>query len=94
MSDKDDPFGLSNDAGRTRIRPMRAPQAAVVAANRPPEPAMASAPPHSGGYGRETFGTEPSSKSVRLRNARAHPNPLVAAYATLLEIAPERVEVT
>ena len=31
----------------------------------------------------------PTSQSVRFRNARAHPNPLVAAHATLLEIAPE-----
>lgn len=83
MTNKDDPFGLSNDAGRTRIRPMRAPQAAPPghapeadrAAPRPPAP-----------YGREVAGfTQPA----RPRSARAHPNPLVAAFATLLELAPE-----
>lgn len=89
MSNKDDPFGLSNDAGRTRIRPARTdrPLAAPTAA-RPPAPSYGDhAPPPSGGYGREGFGA--AAPSPRLRNARAHPNPLVAAHATLLEIAPE-----
>ena len=93
MTNKDDPFGLSNDAGRTRIRPLRAPQAAPTAAARPPTPPPSygdPSPSPSGGYNRQgTYGATPPSRSVRLRNARAHPNPLVASFATLLEIAPE-----
>lgn len=91
MANKDDPFGLSNDTGRTRIRPMRAPAQTQPTAARPPEPdrwgGPGSAPQPS--YAQENQSTSRSSQSVRLRNARAHPNPLVAAYATLLEIAPE-----
>ena len=97
MTNKDDPFGLSNDAGRTRIRPLRAPQSAPTAAARPPTPPPPYGdppPPPSGGYGQGNYGqagygAAPTSRSVRLRNARAHPNLLVAAFATLLEIAPE-----
>jgi type VI secretion system protein ImpK len=87
MSNKDDPFGLSNDAGRTRIRPLRAPQSAATATT--PNPG-GPAPPQSRGYDRQSgYGDASTSRPIPLRNARAHPNPLVAAFATLLEIAPE-----
>ncbi|MGB8814873.1 MAG: type IVB secretion system protein IcmH/DotU [Paracoccaceae bacterium] len=93
MTNKDDPFGLSNDAGRTRIRPVRASErpAATPTQARPaapnhddftPTPKPYAAPQ---GYGRTGSAPPPS----RSRTARAHPNPLVAAYATLLELAPE-----
>jgi type VI secretion system protein ImpK len=88
MTNKDDPFGLSNDAGRTRIRPLRAPQATPNATT--PKPHGDPPPPLSGGYDRQaSYGAPSTSRSVPLRNARAHPNPLVTAFATLLEIAPE-----
>ena len=94
MSDKDDPFGLSNDAGRTRIRPMRSgqPQAPATAGAPPPPPR--GGPPgyvgggQGGGYGggSQGGGYEPAP---RLRQSRAHPNVFVAAFAPLLELAPE-----
>ncbi|BCH33433.1 membrane protein [Mesorhizobium sp. L-8-10] len=59
---KDDPFGLSEDRERTRIRLVGAPM------RRP------AAPPPSG---------------APLRRSRSHPNPLVSAFAALLEFAPE-----
>lgn len=55
---RDDPFGLADDRGRTRIRPVAAPRAV-------------------GGSG------------APLGRDRAHPNPLVTAFAPLLEFAPE-----
>lgn len=58
----DDPFGLSEDRERTRIRLVGAP----VRRQAPPLPA--NLPP---------------------RRARSHPNPLVTAFAPLLEFAPE-----
>lgn len=75
MGEDDDPFGLSNDAGRTRIRPVRSDRPAqatgsgFVTAQPGPGPAGAARP--------------------RLRHARANANPLVAAFSPLLEFAPE-----
>lgn len=62
MTHSDDPFGIQDDRGRTRVRQ--------------PPPSGRPRPPRGGG--------EP----VAVR-ARDHPNPLVAAYATLLAFAPE-----
>jgi type VI secretion system protein ImpK len=83
MTNKDDPFGLSSDAGRTRIRPIggSTPAAPPTAApyTPPPQPAF-------GSFGGAGMGAAPA----RSRGAtRAHANPLVAAFAPLLEIAPE-----
>lgn len=90
MTNKDDPFGLSSDAGRTRIRPIASdrplpPMAPPTAApyTPPPQPAFGG-----GGFGQQGFA--PSGPSpARGRSPRAHANPLVAAFAPLLEIAPE-----
>ena len=68
---KDDPFGLQNDAGRTRIRPVNRPRTAQTGG-----PQRATAPVAAGG-------------SARIRQARASDNPLVAAFAVLLGLAPE-----
>jgi type VI secretion system protein ImpK len=59
---RDDPFGLSEDRERTRIRLVGQPMP------RAPMPAMSGAP---------------------LKRNRAHPNPLINAFAPLLEFAPE-----
>ncbi|WP_096787840.1 type IVB secretion system protein IcmH/DotU [Rhodobacter sp. CZR27] len=70
MTGKDDPFGLSTDAGRTRIRP-------------PPAERQrrAAAAGHDAG---------PEARTPAFRpRARSHPNPLIASFAPLLEIAPE-----
>ncbi len=105
MSDKDDPFGLSNDAGRTRIRPVRAPGAAGPGAAGPATAGPGTAQPTGGGYGgggpqpygqpqaygggqAGGFGAAPAGPP-RLRQSRAHPNVFVAAFAPLLELAPE-----
>jgi type VI secretion system protein ImpK len=56
---RDDPFGLFDERGRTRVRPAPAPAA--------PAPPAGPPPPH----------------------VRRHPNPLVTAFAPLLEFAPE-----
>src|SRR5690606_25755344 len=87
MSDKDDPFGLSSDAGRTRIRPVRGGGGGTAAPATPTarglteggRPAYGAASGPSVGVGR----------APRIRRARAHPNPLVTAFAPLLELAPE-----
>ncbi len=91
MTDKDDPFGLSSDAGRTRIRP--------VAGARPLPPIQpqggqtwgAPPPPQQPAFG--SFGGGPAfaapSAPARPRGQRPHANPLVAAFAPLLELAPE-----
>jgi type VI secretion system protein ImpK len=101
MSDQDDPFGLSNDAGRTRIRPVKANTPATTP-QRPtfgaaPEPAQS--PPQ--GYGGEGYGTQggystppaeaasPGGRAPKPRLSRAHANPLVVAFSSLLELAPE-----
>ena len=77
MGENDDPFGLSNDAGRTRIRPVRSDRPAVTQGTSPgPTAAFAPAPAASG-------------VRARLRHSRAGANPLVAAFAPLMEFAPE-----
>ena len=88
MSDKDDPFGLSSDAGRTRIRP-------IGGAGRPAAPAAGQtwggaptpAQPAFGSFGGPSLGAAPGP--ARPRGQRPHANPLVAAFAPLLELAPE-----
>jgi type VI secretion system protein ImpK len=59
---RDDPFGLSEDRERTRIRLVGQPMP------RAPMPVLSSAP---------------------IKRSRAHPNPLINAFAPLLEFAPE-----
>jgi len=59
---RDDPFGLSEDRERTRIRLVGQPMP------RAPMPVVSSAP---------------------IKRSRAHPNPLINAFAPLLEFAPE-----
>ncbi|MBK6467951.1 MAG: DotU family type IV/VI secretion system protein [Rhodobacter sp.] len=90
MSDKDDPFGLSSEAGRTRIRPAAgAGQGRPVSPSAgqtwgaPPPPAQA---PAFGGFDR---GPSVAPGPARPRGNRPHANPLVAAFAPLLELAPE-----
>ena len=85
MSDKDDPFGLSSEAGRTRIRP-------VSGAGRSVPPPTFGAPPSGGAFGGFGGGgafAAPPSGPARPRGSRPHANPLIAAFAPLLEIAPE-----
>ncbi len=91
MTDKDDPFGLSSDAGRTRIRPV------AGARPLPPMPPQGGqtwgAPPPSPKPAFGSFGGGPSLGAspgpARPRGQRPHANPLVAAFAPLLELAPE-----
>ena len=56
MSNEDDPFGLSNDAGRTRIRPVKSGTPATT----PVQPTFGGgAPPtqgHGGQYGGQGYG--------------------------------------
>ncbi|WP_374644604.1 type IVB secretion system protein IcmH/DotU [Tabrizicola sp.] len=108
MSDQDDPFGLSNDAGRTRIRPVKANPPATA----PVQPTFGGGPAPTQGYGAQGyggqgyggqgyggqgggFGAPPqdygqgAARGPRPRLARAHPNPLIVAFAPLLELAPE-----
>jgi type VI secretion system protein ImpK len=59
---RDDPFGMSEDRERTRIRLVGAPMRREI----PPLPPRAA-----------------------LRRTRGHPNPLINAFAPLLEFAPE-----
>lgn len=84
MANNDDPFGLSGDAGRTRIRPARA---------RPDDaPAIQPAPaPGHGVMPVQMPAPSPAPRDDRPppRGTRPHPNPLVTAFAPLLEIAPE-----
>lgn len=87
MSDKDDPFGLSNDTGRTRIRPQRADRAAGATAS-----PTAGQPPGRDPYNRNSQGSQAAGHgepAPRLRQTRTHPNGLVSAFAPLLELAPE-----
>lgn len=79
MVDKDDPFGLSDDAGRTRIRPVRGARPATA---RPVTPG-------TGRVGDHDAPPVAATPGHRRRHARAHPNPLVAAFAVPLELAPE-----
>ena len=104
MSDKDDPFGLSNDAGRTRIRPVRSDQGRSDRAQptATPQPAgreggvgfqgqAAGQSPFGASGARATGGhaAHQPAGQVRVRHARGHPNALVAGFAALLELAPE-----
>jgi type VI secretion system protein ImpK len=102
MSNEDDPFGLSNDAGRTRIRPVKsntpasAPQPPTFGVERPASPQQPYGGQRHGGqsYGQgygQTFGTssDHSQRAQKPRLARAHPNPLIVAFSSLLELAPE-----
>jgi type VI secretion system protein ImpK len=90
MTNKDDPFGLSSDAGRTRIRPVAGSgQDRPLAPFAPTQtPNIGIQQPAFGGFGGPAYAPPPVS-SARSRGARAHANPLVAAFAPLLEIAPE-----
>lgn len=83
MTDPDDPFGLMNDAGRTRIRPAGG-RAEPEAGRARPAPQAWEAPRLS-----EPRPIQPPSAPPSARQPRAHPNPLVAAFAPLLELAPE-----
>ena len=95
MTDKDDPFGLSNDAGRTRIRPVKTGQSTQTA--QPTAQPSHGGAPQSGyqqpgqnppAYNQPAY-NQPASRGPRVRHARNHPNPLIAAFSALLEIAPE-----
>jgi len=126
MTNKDDPFGLNSDAGRTRIRPLGggAPDRGPDRGTQAPYPPQQPYPPpqqpfgqppqqpvfggygsggagsggfgggqgggFGGGYGGggPAFGAPPSGPA-RPRGSRPHANPLVAAFAPLLEFAPE-----
>jgi type VI secretion system protein ImpK len=102
MTNKDDPFGLSSDAGRTRIRPIggSAPDRPTQAPYPPQQPYGGAQQPYGapppqqpafGGFDRGpaggAFGAPPGPG--RPRGQRPHANPLVTAFAPLLEFAPE-----
>lgn len=97
MSDKNDPFGLSNDAGRTRIRPIkRADPPATSNERQPSQSSGTGQRQESQSYSSSTsrseaqnYGQSPRQSSRRIRHARAHPNPLIASFSALLELAPE-----
>lgn len=78
MADQNDPFGLG-DPGRTRIRPPGAGQP------QPAAPSQATWPQAS--WPQASW--PPAGPAPRARQGRLHPNPLVTAQATLLELAPE-----
>ncbi|NJM84736.1 MAG: hypothetical protein HC844_21920 [Tabrizicola sp.] len=80
MSDKDDPFGLSNDTGRTRIRP--------ATRSSPPGTAQHYTP-MTPGSSRDPLNAVAAQSGPRVRHNRAHPNPLISAFSALLEFAPE-----
>lgn len=69
----DDPFGLENDAGRTRIRPVR----------------RNTQQPAQGGYAQPAPAQTGPGIEARLRDPRANDNPFIGAYAPLLGLAPE-----
>lgn len=104
MSNEDDPFGLSNDAGRTRIRPVKSNTPATT----PVQPTFGGGPPPTQGYGGQSggqgFGGQgyggqsfnapvqdfgQGGRGPKARLTRANPNPLIVAFASLLEVAPE-----
>ncbi len=90
MSDQDDPFGLSNDAGRTRIRPVKTDR--PVSAPVPQRPIYGGDPTYdrAQSYGGPPAPTGPAGgRDPRSRLTRAHANPLIVAFAGLLELAPE-----
>ena len=76
---RDDPFGLENDAGRTRIRPVR--KGAQVSPQPGPAPHAPSSP-------------TPFATSERLREGRENDNPLINAFSPLLGTAPELARAT
>ena len=86
MSDKDDPFNLSNDAGRTRIRPVKGDRPASAM---PPSGGMAPQPAYNQPAYNQPAYNQPAARGPRVRHARSHPNILIAAFSALLEIAPE-----
>jgi type VI secretion system protein ImpK len=86
MIDEDDPFGLGNDAGRTRIRPVSRPAAGAATGHRATQGWQGGRQePAVGAYAADAGAARP----VRRARTRPHPNPLVSAFAPLLEIAPE-----
>ncbi|WP_149141246.1 type VI secretion system protein TssL, long form [Gemmobacter caeruleus] len=89
MSDKDDPFGLGTDAGRTRIRPVAGAAPLPPLTPQPPPQPTPFQPLHQPSpYGGVQAPMTPAPP-LRPRAARANPNPLVTAFAPLLELAPE-----
>lgn len=82
MTDKDDPFGLSSDAGRTRFRPAAGDRPGIVRAAQGGNAAPAWS-------GQDLGGARPAATSSARRGRRAHSNTLVVAFAPLLELAPE-----
>ena len=86
MSDKDDPFNLSNDAGRTRIRPVKGDRPASAM---PPSGGMAPQPAYNQPAYNPPAYNQPAARGPRVRHSRSHPNILIAAFSALLEIAPE-----
>ncbi|MGL4238480.1 type IVB secretion system protein IcmH/DotU [Tabrizicola sp.] len=86
MSDQDDPFGLSNDAGRTRIRPVKSNQPATT----PQRPTFGANTSPASGYGSPQPDYPPQGgRGPKPRLTRAHANPLIVAFSSLLELAPE-----
>ncbi|WP_225029985.1 type VI secretion system protein TssL, long form [Xinfangfangia pollutisoli] len=103
MGEKDDPFGLNSDAGRTRIRPpgggTQTPQQPYAPPSQPayppqqpygqPQPAWGAPQPGGfGGFSAQGYAPPPPGPA-RARGARPHANPLVTAFAPVLEFAPE-----
>lgn len=91
MSDKDDPFNLSNDRGRTRIRPVQGDRPAPTlpqSGGMVPPPAYQQPAYHQPSHNQPAF-NQPTARGPRVRHARSHPNTLIAAFSALLEIAPE-----
>jgi type VI secretion system protein ImpK len=79
---RDDPFGLSEDREKTRIRLVDAsssPRAAQPQPQAPRQPPQREQP---------SYPTQPLAAGP-VRQTRAHPNKLVSAFAPLLEFAPE-----
>ena len=74
---KDDPFGLSNDAGRTRIRPAKSQRQPASPTRRSASGAMAPRLPDDG------------APIERVRQMRANDNALIMSFSALLSFAPE-----
>ncbi len=77
---RDDPFGLENDAGRTRIRPVKK--------SRSSQQTATSGGPQ-GGFPGNFAGQPTPGGSARLRETRSNKNPLINAFSILLGMAPE-----
>lgn len=75
---RDDPFGLSEDREKTRIRLVDASSSPKTQAQAPRQPLREQ----------PSYPTQPMA-AAPVRRTRAHPNKLVAAFAPLLEFAPE-----